>query len=428
MARATLEGGSNAGATNAAKTAAQLAAEAAYTTAANVVKNTKAPTQAQINALKNAASTKTAATPATPDYSTIVKNLPQDYAAINKTIGEIDQNIADVNTAGQAAGVISQSMGGQPWSYINDTGKKTTDTEREDAYQKLYDEFNAIGLGALVADAKDLIMKATSIANMPDALRSSQAYRTRFSANDSRIAKGLSALSPAQYLAKEDAYQNLMRNYGLPASYYTVGQYGKQEGFDKLLANDVSAVELEDRISTAQKRVLNANPEVLNAIKSFYGDSVTNGDILGYVLDPTKGLADIKKKVTAAEIQGAANVFGLNKITAESTPEQIKQLEARANALAGYGVDKEAAQTGFETVAEITPIASQLAEIYKQNPYTQATAEAEVFKTAGAAEAKARRKKLKSLEEAQFSGSSGVGALGRDKAIYGGAQGQSGLY
>jgi len=94
-----------------------------------------------------------------------------------------------------------------------------------------------------------------------------------------------------QYLAKEDAYQNLMRNYGLPASYYTPGLYGKQEGFDKLLANDVSAVELEDRISTAQKRVLNANPEVLNAIKNFYGDSITNGDILAYTLDPTSILS-----------------------------------------------------------------------------------------------------------------------------------------
>jgi hypothetical protein len=262
---------------------------------------------------------------------------------------------------------------------------------------------------------------------MPDALRGTQAYRTRFSANDARIAKGLSALSPAQYLAKEDAYQNIMRNYGLPASYYTVGQYGKQEGFDKLLANDVSAVELEDRISTAQKRVLNANPEVISALKSFYPD-ITNGDILAYTLDPTKALTDIKKKVTAAEIQGAANIFGLNKITAESTPEQIKQLEARAQALAGYGVDKAAAQEGFAQVAEMAPRGSQLADIYKQNPYTQGTAEAEVFKTAGAAEAAAQRKKLKALETAQFSGSSGVSALGRDKAIYGGMQGQAGLY
>jgi hypothetical protein len=300
-------------------------------------------------------------------------------------------------------------------------------SEREDAYQRLFDEFNALGLGALVSDAKDLLMKATSIAAMPDALRGTQAYRTRFSANDARIAKGLSALSPAAYLRLEDSYQNIMRQYGLPASYYTVGKYGKQEGFEKLLANDVSSAELEDRVLTAQQRVLNANPEVLKALKQFYPD-LNNGDILAYTLDPTNAIQQIKQKVTAAEIQGAADIFGLNRITAESTPEQIKALEARAQALAGYGVDKAAATEGFAQVAEIAPRGSQLADIYKETPYTQGTAEAEVFNTSGAAQAKAQRKKLKSLEEASFGGSSGVGALGRDRAAYGATSGQAGLY
>jgi hypothetical protein len=300
-------------------------------------------------------------------------------------------------------------------------------SEMQDAYQRLYDEFNGLGLGALVTDAKDLLMKATSIAGMPDALRNTSAYKTRFSANDDRIKAGLRALDPATYLKLEDQYQTIMRNYGLPASYYKPGLYGKQEGFDKLIASDISNTELEDRIVTAQQRVLNANPEVLAAIKSFYPE-ITNGEILAYTLDPSKGLQDIKKKVTAAEIQGAANVFGLNKITAESTPEQVKALEARANALAGYGVDKAAAEKGFATVAEITPVASQLADIYKQTPYTQATAESEVFSTSGADAARKQREKLKSLERASFSGSSGVGALGRDKAVYGGTTGQSGQY
>jgi len=329
----------------------------------------------------------------------------------------------------ETAGVGTGQGGSVTGNYQAGLSQKPTGPsgEMQDAYQRLLDEFTALGLGALVTDAKDLLMKATSISAMPDALRNTGAYKTRFSANDTRIKAGLKALSPAEYLAKEDAYQNIMRNYGLPASYYTVGQYGKQEGFDKLLANDVSAVELEDRISTAQKRVMNANPEVLAALKSFYPE-ITNGEILAYTLDPSKGLQDIKKKVTAAEIQGAANVFGLNKITAESTPAQIQAMEARANALAGYGVDKAAAEKGFATVAEITPVASQLAEIYKQTPYTQATAESEVFSTSGAEQARKQREKLKSLEKASFSGSSGVGALGRDKSTYGASFGQAGQY
>jgi hypothetical protein len=290
--------------------------------------------------------------------------------------------------------------------------------DRQSAYDILYGEFNKYGLGGLVEDIKGLIESNLSPSQFSIELQNRPAYQARFSANKERIAKGLRALSPAEYIGLEDQYQNVMRTYGLPASYYAKDTTGKQVGFDKFLEGDVSAAELEDRVITAQQRVLNSNPEVLNSIKSFYGDSITNGDILAYALDPSKALTDIKRKVTAAEIQGAANVFGLNRITAESTPDQVKALEARAQALAGYGVDKAAATEGFAQVAEIAPRGSQLAEIYKEQPYTQATAESEIFRTTGAAEARAKRKKLTALEQASFGGASGVGtgALSRDQA------------
>ena len=300
--------------------------------------------------------------------------------------------------------------------------------DRQSAYDILYNEFNKYGLGSLVEDIKYLLQSNVSPSQFSLELQNTKAYKDRFSANEDRIKSGLTALTPKQYIDLEDQYQTVMRNYGLPASYYTKDTTGKQSGFDKFIAGDVSAPELETRIATAQQRVLNSNPEVLNAIKSFYGDSVTNGDILAYALNPSKGLEDIKNKVTAAEIQGAANIFGLNKITAESTPAEIKALEARANALAGYGINKATATQGFANVAEMAPRGSQLADIYKQQPYTQQTAEAEVFNTTGAADAAAKRRKLTALEKASFSGSSGVGALGRDKAAYGAAFGQQGQY
>jgi len=277
--------------------------------------------------------------------------------------------------------------------------------EMKDAYQTLFDEFNALGLGALVEDGKDLLMKATSISAMPEALRGTKAYMTRFSANDARIKSGLKALSPAEYLAKEDSYQNLMREYGLPASYYTPGLYGKQEGFDKLLANDVSAIELEDRISTAQERVLNANPEVTAALKQFYPD-ITNGDILAYTLDPKNGIKDIQRKVTAAEIGGAAIQSGLGTSL------------ARAQELQKYGVDKAAATEGYSMIGGGLQRGSELSAIYGESPYTQATAESEVFKLSGAQEARKQRQKVTGLEKATFGGQSGVtsGALARDRA------------
>jgi hypothetical protein len=74
--------------------------------------------------------------------------------------------------------------------------------------------------------------------------------------------------------------------------------------------DDVSAAELEERVLTAQKRVLDAAPEVMTALKQFYPD-INNSNILAYTLDPEKGLEDIRKKVTAAEIGGAALGAGL---------------------------------------------------------------------------------------------------------------------
>jgi hypothetical protein len=275
--------------------------------------------------------------------------------------------------------------------------------EGQSAYSLLFEQFSRYGMGALVEPLKQFIQEGLSSSEFTLRLRDTDAYKKRFAANASRISKGLSALNEAEYIGLEDQYQNIMREYGLPASYYARGEMGRQEGFEKFLANDVSAAELEDRVLTAQSRVINANPEVLASLKQFY-PGISNGDILAYTLDPEKALTDIKRKVTAAEIGGAAMQAGL------------KTGMARAEELGAAGVTKQQAQQGFQTVAEIAPRGGQLAEIYKQDPYTQTTAEAEVFGVAGSAEAARQRKKLTSLETAAFSGSAGAGAIARDRA------------
>jgi len=277
--------------------------------------------------------------------------------------------------------------------------------ERQSAYDLLYSQFNQYGLGGLVEDIKGLIGENVPASEFSIRLTQTPAYQQRFSANQARISAGLRALTPAEYIGLEDQYQNIMRNYGLPASYYMKDSTGKQPGFDKFLAGDVSAAELEDRIMTAQNRVINANPEVANALKQFYPD-ITNGDILAYTLDPTQGLEAIKRKVTAAEIGGAAMAQGLG--TSAS----------RAEELASYGVTKQQAQQGFEIVAQAAPRGGQLAAIYGQDPYTQATSESEVFSLGGSAEARKKREKISGLEKATFGGQSGLtqGALSRDRA------------
>jgi len=90
----------------------------------------------------------------------------------------------------------------------------------QSAYDILLTEFGQYGLASLVEPLKNLIVSGPSSAELTLALRATDAYKKRFAANTERIKKGLTALNEATYLGLEDKYQSVMRNYGLPATYY----------------------------------------------------------------------------------------------------------------------------------------------------------------------------------------------------------------
>ena len=310
----------------------------------------------------------------------------QAYATYQASLnaGKSDERTAALNAASSAA---------------------SAQADRQSAYDLLYSQFSQYGLGSLVEPLKGLITSGASPAEFTIKLRESEAYKKRFSANAQRVAKGLKALNEADYLGLEDQYQEVMRQYGLPESYYTKDATGKQVGFEQLIANDVSNLELGDRLMVAQDRVLKSNPEVMAALKAFYPD-INNGDILAYTLDPKNAIKEIQRKVTTAEIGGAAMQSGLSANL------------ARAEELGRYGVDKASATQGFANIGSGLQRGSQLASIYGEDPYTQTTAESEVFNIPGAQEARKQRQKITGLEKATFGGQTGIsqGALARDRA------------
>jgi len=293
------------------------------------------------------------------------------------------------------------------------TGKRAA---RQSAFDLLYEQFSSYGLGSLVEPLRNLIKDpSVSSSEFTIRLRQSDPYKKRFAANQKRIDRGLAAISEAEYLGLEDQYQNIMRNYGLPESFYRKDTLGTQKGFEDLIGFDVSAAELEDRVQQAAIRVTNAAPEVKKALTDFY-PGITEGDILGYVLNPENALTEIRRKITASEIAAGATQAGL--IIGGVLPKDIAAQRSRAEELARFGITAEEARRGFQTVAEVTPRGTQLAEFYGETPYTQQTAETEVFGTTGAVEAKKRRERLVGREQASFAGQSGVyqGALARDRA------------
>jgi len=276
--------------------------------------------------------------------------------------------------------------------------------ERQSAYDLLYAQFKQYGLESLVDPLKGLIISGASPAEFTVKLRDSEPYQKRFGANKQRIANGFKAIDEATYLGLEDKYQSIMQNYGLPASYYAKGDMGIQPGFEKFIAGNVDPVTLEERIMQGVK-INKGSQTLIDTAKQFY-PNLTDGDFLAYTLDPKNALSDIKRKVTAIEIGGAATQSGLQTNV------------ARAEELGRYGVDQATAEKGYSTIGAGLQRGSQLAAIYQEDPYTQTTAEQEIFNIPGAQEARKARQKITGLEKAAFGGQTGItsGALARDRA------------
>jgi hypothetical protein len=211
----------------------------------------------------------------------------------------------------------------------------------------------------------DAIMNEETDSGRLLALRSSPAYQTRFAANAQRVKNGFAAIDEATYLGLEDSFQSILQNYGMPEKYYKRGELGVQQYLADAIAKNIDPVTFEERVMEGQK-VVNANKTTFDAAKQFY-PTLTDGDFLDYVLNPTNALSDIKRKVTASEIGGAAIQSGL---TANL---------ARAEELQRMGVDKEAATAIFNNRCRTSAWFTVGINISTRPIYPE-TAESEVFK------------------------------------------------
>jgi hypothetical protein len=258
--------------------------------------------------------------------------------------------------------------------------------DRISVYASLADRFNKYGLTGLADKIKQLAMEGASADTISLQLQETPEYQMRFAANADRIKKGLSALSPAEYINVEDTYRQVLRAYGL-------NQFDNNDYVKQFISNDVSPTELSNRVVTAVQRVQYADPAISQTLKDFYG--ISSADIVAYVLDPTQQMEKIQRQVAAAEIGAAARKQGLYAGAGVS------------EALAAQGITQAEAQKGYATIADIMPTAEKLSGIYSQAPgYDQSTAEQDVFNSLASAQRK--RQNLVALEQSSFSGSSGT--------------------
>jgi hypothetical protein len=286
-----------------------------------------------------------------------------------------------------------------------------TDTATKiDAIKAISALLSSYGLGDLSAPITEAVQKGYTNdtiqlimqdPNSKDPL--AVAFQTRFSANKVRAAAGKAVLSPAEYLAAERTYTQVLQSYG-------VSDLAKKETLSGFISGDVSAAEVADRVGLAVDRIKNADPFVKAALAEYY-PSLNQTDIVSAMLSPDEGLPALKRKVQIAEIGGAASMQGLRTgLTATSTAskqfENVTTGALGAEALAAFGISQEEARKGYQTVASIAPRAEFLSSISGGEDYTRLQAEQEAF--LGLASAKRARESLTALEESRFKGQSGL--------------------
>ena len=254
---------------------------------------------------------------------------------------------------------------------------------------------------------------APTDAQVLNSIYNSGAYKTRFAANEAikkRMADGKGRpgdrlLTPYEYIQTEKAYEEILKEAGLPT-----GFYDQQEDFTNFIAMGVSTAELTDRVNIARNALNNADQGIKTALQDFYG--LSNSDLTAYLLDKDRAMnvidsrfkyttEEAKKMYTSAEIGGAALRAG--------------QMSDKAFAEEIYAAGKAGqAESAFQTAAAQQRDYKRLMGLYGETSSEQDLAREELA-LAGGTDVTIKKKKLASQERAKFQQKSAIdtASLGR---------------
>lgn len=337
-----------------------------------------------------------ASSAAVPDVRSVLAKLTS-----GQTLTDIEKRVLNISNAQTPESPVLPTGPTGPTDQTGSTGQVTDPytkylkgqekAAQENAIELLTRTFQNYGLGELAGAITDMVRKGYKSDTISLMLQDTPEYKKRFAANESRKKAGLAVLSPAEYLATEAAYRNVMQAAGMPK-----GFYDSASDFQKFIENDMSPSELNQRVSAASKSIQNADPLYKQQLQKLYG--LSDGDMIAYTLDPEKSLPLIERRAKAVDYATAAAQQGVD--------VGVKPSEYFAD----LGVTEAQARQGFANIAQTMPTYQKLQNIYggeSQDVLTNLQAAA--FGGTGQAGAEQDILKKRRQEQAQFGGSSGVG-------------------
>ena len=275
-------------------------------------------------------------------------------------------------------------------NYYTSSGQyeKLLSGETRDAFLAVQSLFKTYGLESLAGKIYEYVKNGYSGDTISILLQDTSEYKTRFSGNEARTKAGLPVLSPAEYLATEASYRQIMSSAGLPSGFYD--QPGDFAGW---IGKNVSPSEIQSRVDLATQATVLANPDYRRALNQM---GIDDKHLTAYFLDQNKALPALQKAAATAAVGAGALSQGL---TFD---------KAYAEQLALQGISQEEAQSGYSQIATELNTMRSIGQIYGGG-WSQRESEEALFE--GSAEAIQKKARLLSQERGAFSGSAG-GARG----------------
>jgi len=216
---------------------------------------------------------------------------------------------------------------------------------RRNAIAALRGILESMGLGSLMNKITQYVQDGYDEGAVLALIRDTPEYQQRFPAMKALAAKGR-AISEATYIEYEKAAAGYERQYGLPA-----GLLGKDQ-ITNLLTKEVSARELEERVTMAAAAAYQTSDDVKQVFNDYYG--IGPGGLTAYFLDPDAATPLLNRQYVSSKIGGEARRQGIG---VDKSLAELLQIG---------GVTAEDARAGFAKVAQQRGLTSGYGDVVSE--------------------------------------------------------------
>ena len=216
------------------------------------------------------------------------------------------------------------------------------------------------------------------------------AYKLRFPGMDS-LRKKNRTIDEKTYIGLENQIVQTLKFFDLPA-----GFYDDRATLGKMIGNEVSPKEVQDRAQLAQDLARAADPNIRKSLMDFY--KVGEGGVTAYFLNADAALPLLEKSAKAASIAGIGKTYGFNEFgMAEAEALGVKDTYAK--------LSQSDMTKAFGRASQLAATQSRLAYLEK-GQYSDREALAATIE--GDQQAILASEKRAQREQARFGGSSGL--------------------